>query len=280
MLVHASSTDSREFPLVKSKPKKYHWYEITDHSKGNFPAMLTAVAERLKDQQGPLSLRLRNALVQSIKDGTLPSNRALPSERDLATGLGVSRSTVRYCLKELGDMGLVQTRHGAGTVVTAQIPKALSRLSGFTEDIRARGLTPTSDILECRTGSVSGESAMRTGMPLGTPVLTLVRLRRADGEALSFETAIVPLWAVGHGYDGTGSLYDRMDALGARPRRILQTLEAVAAMDEIADLLGIPSGAPVLRIGQVGYDAAGKAVEDAVSWYRGDRYKYVGEIEG
>ena len=29
-----------------------------------------------------------------------------------------------------------------------------------------------------------------------------------------------------------------------------------------------------------GYDAAGKAVEDAVSWYRGDRYKYVGEIEG
>ncbi|MCX7299461.1 MAG: GntR family transcriptional regulator [Rhodobacterales bacterium] len=242
--------------------------------------MLTAVAERLKDQQGPLSQRLRNALVQSIKDGTLPSNRALPSERDLALSLGVSRSTLRSCLKELGDMGLVQTRHGAGTVVTAQIPKALSRLSGFTEDIRARGLTPTSDILECRTGPVSGESAIHTGMPLGTPVLTLVRLRRADGEAMSFETAIVPLWAVGEGYDGTGSLYDRMDAHNARPRRILQTLEAVAAIEEIADLLGIPYNAPVLRIGQVGYDASGKAVEDAVSWYRGDRYKYVGEIEG
>lgn len=241
--------------------------------------MLTAVAERLKDQRGPLALRLRNALAASIQDGTLPSNKALPSERDLAITLGVSRSTVRTCLKELGEMGLVQTRHGAGTVVVGQIPKALSRLSGFTEDIRARGLQPTSDILDRTVGPVSIDTALRTGMPLGTQVLTLVRLRRANGEALSYETVIVPIWAVGD-YDGTGSLYDRMDALGTRPRRMLQTLEAVAAPPEVATLLGVADGAPTLRIAQVGYGADGKAVEDAVSWYRGDRYKYVGELEG
>jgi GntR family transcriptional regulator len=241
--------------------------------------MLATVAERLKDQQGPLAIRLRNAMAASIQDGTLPSNRALPSERELATRLGVSRSTIRTCLKDLGEMGLVQTRHGAGTVVTGQIPKALSRLSGFTEDVRARGLRPTSDILERSVGPVGLDTALRTAMPLGTEVLTLVRLRRANGEALSYETVIVPLWAVGD-YDGTGSLYERMDALGTRPRRMLQTLEAVAAPQEIAALLHVPDGAPTLRIAQVGYGADGKAVEDAVSWYRGDRYKYVGELEG
>jgi GntR family transcriptional regulator len=241
--------------------------------------MLTAVAERLKDQQGPLALRLLNALAASIQDGTIPSNKALPSERDLATTLGVSRSTIRSCLKELGEMGLVQTRHGAGTVVVGQIPKALSRLSGFTEDVRARGLQPTSDVLERTVGPVSIDTALRTGMPLGTEVLTLVRLRRANGEALSYETVIVPLWAVGE-YDGRGSLYDRMDELGTRPRRMLQTLEAIAAPADVADLLSVAEGAPTLRIAQVGYGVDGKAVEDAVSWYRGDRYKYVGELEG
>jgi GntR family transcriptional regulator len=71
-----------------------------------------------------------------------------------------------------------------------------------------------------------------------------------------------------------------METFGMRPCRILQTLEAVAAPERIAGLLGVETGAPTLRIAQVGYSAEGKAVEDAVTWYRGDRYKYVGELEG
>jgi GntR family transcriptional regulator len=250
--------------------------------------MLTVVKERLRaqggqsagPQAGPLSRRLREAMAQSIRDGSLPPNRALPSERDMAEVLGVSRSTLRHCLKDLAEAGLVQTRHGSGTVVVGHIPKALSRHSGFTEDVRARGLVPSSDILSLTIGQAGAETALRTGMPLGAQVLTLVRLRRANGEALSHESVTVPVWAVGADFDGRGSLYDRMDAFGTRPRRMLQTLEAVAAPADIAGLLGIAPGAPVLRIAQVGYGADGKAVEDAMSWYRGDRYKYVGELEG
>lgn len=242
--------------------------------------MLNVVAERLQAQDGRLSHRLRTALALSIRDGSLPPNHVLPSERDMAGMLGVSRSTLRSCLKDLAGDGLVQTRHGAGTVVVGQIPKALSRHSGFTEDARARGLVPSSDILSLTVGPAGSETSLRTGMPLGSSVLTLVRLRRADGEALSYETVTVPVWAVGADFDGRGSLYDRMDAFGTRPRRMLQTLEAVAAPAEIAARLGVAPAAPLLRIAQVGYAADGKAVEDAVSWYRGDRYKYVGELEG
>ena len=242
--------------------------------------MLNVVTERLRAQQGPLSLRLKEAIALSIHDGTLPKNQALPSERDMAEILGVSRTTLRSCLKDLAQLGLVQTRHGQGTVIIGQIPKALSRHSGFTEDARARGLVPSSDILSLQISPASPDTALRTGMPLGSEVLTLVRLRRANGEALSYESVTVPVWAVGADFDGQGSLYDRMDAFGTRPRRMLQTLEAVAAPDDIAHLLGIAAGAPVLRIAQVGYGADGKAVEDAISWYRGDRYKYVGELEG
>jgi hypothetical protein len=34
MLDSTSSAVSRVFRLAKSKPKKYHWYEMIDHPKG------------------------------------------------------------------------------------------------------------------------------------------------------------------------------------------------------------------------------------------------------
>lgn len=243
-------------------------------------ARIADLAEVVHLGGGPLGLRLRTALATAINSGSLPADRPLPAERDLATQLKVSRSTLRTCLKELADMGLVFRRPGAGTVIAGSIPKALSHLSGFTEDVRARGLVPTSDILEFRRGPISPDTAVRTGLSLGAQVLTLVRLRRANGEALSYEVVVVPVVAVRAEWDGQGSLYSEMDHCGTRPRRMLQTLEAVSAPKHIETLLGIAPGAPVLRIAQVGYGPDGRAVEDATSWYRGDRYKYVGELKG
>ena len=240
----------------------------------------SALRERMERLHGPLGERLRNALGAVIEGGIIPPGESLPSEREMAERLEVSRSTLRQGLKELAQLGLVATRPGAGTVVTGRIPKALSRLSGFTEDMRLRGMTATSRVLQCSIAPLSPDDAFRTGLPLGTPMMTLVRLRMAGGEALSYERAIVPVDAVGPSYDGTGSLYERMDAHNARPRRILQSLQAIEAPADIAGHLGIRDGAAVLEVTQLGYGENGTVVEDAVSWYRGDRYKYVGEIRG
>lgn len=240
----------------------------------------TAMSGRLEQEHGPLSSRLRNAFASAFEDGLLAAGSALPAEREMATGLGVSRSTLRQCLKELGNMGLVTTRPGAGTVVSGRIHKALSQLSGFTEDMKLRGLAPSSTVLERTVGPVPHDTAFRTSLPLGTLTMTLVRLRKAGGETLCYERSVVPLSAVGEDYDGTGSLYERMDSRGGRPRRILQSLKAIEAPPEIAGLLGVRPNSAVLEITQVGYGADGVAVEDAVSWYRGDRYQYVGEIKG
>jgi GntR family transcriptional regulator len=242
--------------------------------------LYTAVREGMERQHGPLGERVRNAIASVLESGAVAAGESLPSEREMAEKLEVSRSTLRQSLQDLVDMGLVWKRPGAGTVVTGRIPKALSRLSGFTEDMQLRGLLPSSKILECAIGDVDTEAAFRTGMPLGTRVLTLVRLRIAGGEVLSYERAVVPVDAVGVTYDGSGSLYERMDEHNARPRRILQRLEAIEASPEIAGHLGIRTGAAVLKIAQLGYSETGAVVEDAISWYRGDRYKYVGEIRG
>jgi DNA-binding FadR family transcriptional regulator len=56
-------------------------------------------------------------LVDDIVSGRLPVGSALPTEADLGNQFGVSRTVVRESVKLLQDKGLVNVRHGVGTVV-------------------------------------------------------------------------------------------------------------------------------------------------------------------
>lgn len=66
---------------------------------------------------------------QAILTGELSPGDLLPSERDLSTGLGVSRSVVREAFGRLASLGLVSSRHGSGTRVEA--PSAVPLTAGF-----------------------------------------------------------------------------------------------------------------------------------------------------
>jgi GntR family transcriptional regulator len=243
-------------------------------------SFVAELRQRLHRQRGPLGLRLTHALTSVIEDDLIAAGEALPPERELADELGVSRSTLRQCLEQLADGGFIETRRGAGHFVARRILKPVTRLTGFSEDMVSRGIKPVSQILEKAVMPVPPDTAFRTGLPLGTPVLSLVRLRLAGEEILAYERSIVPVSAVGADFDGAGSLYARMDQHGGRPKRILQSMRAVEAGPEIAEHLKVKPSTAVLMIRRIGYGAQGIAVEDAISWYRGDRYDYIAEING
>ena len=254
----------------------------TDQNQSSAPQLwdfYVAVSERMRHQHGPIGVRLCNALASVVEGGVIGPGNSLPSEREMAERLDVSRSTVRQVLKELSRQGLLITRPGAGTVVVGRIPKALSSFSGFTEDMQLHGFAASSKVLDRSIAPTDAEAAFRTGWPLGMPMMTLVRLRMAGGEAFSYERVTIPVDLVGETYDGSDSLYERMDQHNARPHRMLQSLKAVEASAVIASLLGIRTGAAVFEISQLGYSETGRVVEDSIGWYRGDRYKYVGEFE-
>ena len=73
--------------------------------------------------------RLYEQIVQQIEEsilkGALKGGDQLPSERELATQFGVSRTAVREAVKALHEKGLVEAQPGRGTFVTKGSPQAM-----------------------------------------------------------------------------------------------------------------------------------------------------------
>lgn len=74
--------------------------------------------------------RMAEAVVEQVEEmilhGTLRDGERLPSERDLADRLDVSRQTLREALKALEEKGLVESRQGGGTFIANIVGSAIS----------------------------------------------------------------------------------------------------------------------------------------------------------
>lgn len=71
-----------------------------------------------RDTPVPIYRQLDASLRRLILDGTLPPRQKLPSTRELARELGVSRITVKSVYEQLVAEGYAQARTGAGTFIS------------------------------------------------------------------------------------------------------------------------------------------------------------------
>jgi len=156
--------------------------------------------------------------------------------------------TVRRAIAGLVDDGVLIQRHGAGTFVAERIVKSFSRLTGFTDDLRARGLKPRVRFLERGSGEVTPAEALALHLSPGTRVVRMRRLRYADNTPLALEDTSVPQSMLRDPKRVRQSLYDTLEKLGCRPVRALQRLRAVALDAAQAKLLDLPPGSPALAI--------------------------------
>lgn len=235
---------------------------------------------RDRDQHQPLAyLRLRSAIRNVIDRRAIAPGHALPSERDLAAALGLSRVTVRKAIGGLVEDGALTQRRGAGTFVAARIVKPISRLTSFTEDLRARGLDARSEYFERDVGEVTPEESMAMNLAPGARVVRLYRVRRAGDEPLAVERSVVPADLLPDPMLVEDSLYAALEARGCRPRRALQRLRAVPLGARHARLLHLRVGSVALNIERRSFLDDGRVVEFTTSWYRGDAYDFVAELQ-
>jgi GntR family transcriptional regulator len=230
-------------------------------------------------QHAPLYLRIRHAIRRAIEQDWLKPNSALPTERELAEAFGASRVTIRKALEGLADEGLLRRRQGAGTFVgEGRIEKSLSRITSFSEDMRARNRVPRSEWVSRSEGAVLPEEALALGVSPGTRVYRFVRVRYADDLPMALESATILASALPSIDAVDASLYDALERHSHRPVRALQRLRAISLDAERARQLELPAGAAALLIERRGFLASGQPVEVTVSHYRGDAYDFLAEL--
>nr|MEA2798783.1 GntR family transcriptional regulator, N-acetylglucosamine utilization regulator [Phenylobacterium sp.] len=235
-----------------------------------------------EQNRAPLYQQLQRALRDAIEDNRLAADEALPPERELAEEFGISRITVRKALDALVGEGMLTRRQGAGTFVTARsdtrVEKNFSKLSSFSEDMISRGRRPESVWLSRSAGTVTPEEALTLGLSPGSVVYRFNRIRYADGEPMALEYSTVPGFCLASEMSVGESLYEALDRHSARPARALQRLRAILFTGERAKLMGIEDGAPGLLIERRGFLKDGRPVEVTKSYYRGDAYDFVAEL--
>jgi GntR family transcriptional regulator len=226
----------------------------------------------------PAYLQLKHQLASGIEDGTLRPGSALPSERELAESLGLSRMTVRRAFEELVADGHIEQRQGSGTYVRTQpLEQIIDRVIGFTDEARTLGFRPGARLLEAGVVPAGEEVAEALRVPPATPLLRITRLRTADEAPLAIQVAyLAPQLATLSlpELERIGSLYRTIDRhFGLRPHHAHQTIGARLPTRQESLLLEIARDVPVLGLERTTVSADGTRFEFVRSAYRGDRYR-------
>ena len=224
----------------------------------------------------PLYFQLAGQLEAAIVAGTLAPGSRLENEIQLADRCGLSRPTVRQAIQHLVDRGLLVRKRGVGTqVVQAQVNRPIE-LTSLYDDLAAAQRSPRTRVLELVTVPASDEIAKDLGLPPGTDVIRLRRLRLSDAEPLALMTNHLPTDIVDltserlerHG------LYEILRAGGVNLRIANQTIGARSATTAEARLLDERRGVPLLTMTRTAFDDKGRAVEYATHVYRASRYTF------
>ena len=219
-----------------------------------------------------LRTRTREAIASAIKNGEFVNGR-LPSEHELARGLGVSRTTVRGALHALELDGLVVRRRGVGTHVVTSPSDAfqleLTRLGSLDDLFRERGHVPSTRILSVER-RVLPDVAADVGLPEDTDWHVVVKIQQADDRPAIVLTDHIPRTIIPE-LPPDGEAIDDIFRLFAEfgPTRIVRArveLMPSTADAGLARLLRIEEGSPFLRLWQRHYG-------------QGDRFLSVSQLD-
>jgi GntR family transcriptional regulator len=230
----------------------------------------------------PLYAQLADEILRSIEEGQLRVGDRVDSEPELMRRHGVSRATASKALEQLERAGVVRREQGRGTFVqAAPLLQRTPELGSFSESVQHRGHAPSQRLLGME--ELDADAAGPLAVHLGTdgPVVRLRRLRLVDGEPIGLHTHLLPhavVEAAGLEADSfapeTASLYALLAAAGVHVHEAEEHLRSVAASEEEAAVLGVESGAPLMRVVRVSYGPRRAPLEVSDARYLGDRFDY------
>jgi GntR family transcriptional regulator len=237
---------------------------------------------RVKSGFTTLTMATEDMLRQAIQDGKYPPGSQLPSEMELISQLGVSRSTLREAMRSLEEQHLIVRKRGLGTFVSERsILKDLSINFGITEMIQQAGMLPGSDDVTLKREKASAGIANALHLDESEIVVVLARVRTADQRPVVWSQDIIPEKVLGeHAIETpfleTHSPYQFIEThLKIHISHGTAQIHPVAATAEIAEKLNIHKGAPLLRIDQTDYGPGERPVLHSIEHHLSDAFVFI-----
>ena len=215
----------------------------------------------------PRYVQIADEIVQQIRAGVLKPGDMVPSESELVERYGVSGGTIRKAMVEVRASGLVETRHGKGSIVKDRPPvrhrssdrfRRSHRQGGkaayLAESAQSGATAKVSVLYIGPDGGPGGCSPSGSGVPAGTQVLARRRLYFRNGTPVETATSYLP-WDVVKDIPelfaenpGGGGIYARLEDHGHEFAEFVETLQARPASKAEASELALSPGAPVVHL--------------------------------
>lgn len=219
---------------------------------------------------------LEGAIRAIVVERDLQPGDRIGAERELATNFGVSRWSIRRALEKLEDHNEILRTHGrSGGIFVA--PKRLMRATpvvGLPQYLRTQGVESGTTVLGTRTAPPNEEAARQLELEADAWIFHIDRLRLADGLPLALESAHFPCDL----FPGLlekplgGSLYEILETqYGVRKGAAVEKITAIVANREVAGLLQVSVGTPLISITRTTTLDTGRPFEYSNELYRADR---------
>ncbi|KKO53879.1 GntR family transcriptional regulator [Paenibacillus sp. DMB20] len=230
----------------------------------------------LRRNDKPLYVQLKNIIKDRILHGVYPLHENIPPEPQLEKEFGVSKITVRGAIQELVQEGYLEKGSGKGTkVIRNTSGTKLSRLKRFTEVLVEEGhqiqkVWLRSEIAENPEGSepwrLFGKSCLkleRVYVLDQKPYIHYTHYLSADIGELELNELKVQ------------SLYELLEERHISFGRLRDEFAVAVPPADVAEVLGVPPGAPLLKRSRYSCSEEGSAVEYSEGFYNTELQSYV-----
>jgi GntR family transcriptional regulator len=232
----------------------------------------------------PLYREVKHKLMESLRDGEWKAGDMIPAEKRLCERYGVSVGTLRKAVDELTAEHILIRHQGRGTFVASHSQDRY--MFGFFHICPKSGHKeyPQVEFISLVKDKADADAARRLGVGKGSKLLRIVNRLSLGGRQVIVDNILLPE-RIFPGLTETQlrerrtTLYQLyQDSFGVAVLRTEERLDAAPASAEVAELLSIAPGTPLLHIVRRALSFRDEVVELRHSWvFTGDHEYFAGD---
>lgn len=236
----------------------------------------------------PLYEQIKRLITRSLSDGEWQPGEMIPSEIALARRFNVSQGTVRKAINELVAENMLMRRQGKGTFVATHADDGTTYRFLHLRNLAGEQEYPQSKFINFSRGKADAQVAKRLDIRSGSALVQMQRVLTLSGKPVVYDDIRLPATLLKgisstmveehvNAYKGTlYSLYEtqyQIRIISAQER-----IRAALADADIAELLGVAAGTPLLCIERVAFTYKHQPVEWRMSYISTEHHYYFDEL--